>query len=253
MTALPLSQHPYHAEALQQIGVDARVIDGDGAQLVTIQRRLAGLGQITMASREPPWPSGARRLLRQVRLVNSDAGGLGHLGFAQVMTPATVAELDITGDWLTRARGKWRNRLTRAKRVRVKTHALGAGDSWLLDRCAQQARARGYRDLPPAYGLAFPKAQVFEARDGSTVIAAMVMLRHDPVATYHLGWCGADGRAQNAHRQVLAHAVDWLAGKGITRLDLGTVDTDAAPGLARFKLGTGARAVRLGGTWLRWR
>lgn len=253
MTALPLSQHPYHVEALQKIGADAQLIAQDGAQLVTLRRRLPGLGVISMASREPLWPQGARELLRKVRLVNADGGGLRSLGFVQLMTPATVAELDITGDWLSRARGKWRNRLTRAKPLRIKSHALGPGDAWLLERCAEQARARGYRDLPAAYALAFPSARVFEARLGSTVIAAMVMLIHAPVATYHLGWCGEDGRARDAHRQVLAHAVQWLSDAGITRVDLGTVDTDAAPGLARFKLGTGARAVRLGGTWLRWR
>jgi hypothetical protein len=43
-----------------------------------------------------------------------------------------------------------------------------------------------------------------------------------------------------------------LARRGITRLDLGTLDTEAAPGLARFKLGSGAAARALGGTWLWW-
>jgi hypothetical protein len=34
-------------------------------------------------------------------------------------------------------------------------------------------------------------------------------------------------------------------------LDLGTVDTENAPGLARFKIGSGAQIRSLGGTWLR--
>jgi hypothetical protein len=34
-------------------------------------------------------------------------------------------------------------------------------------------------------------------------------------------------------------------------LDLGTLDTQNAPGLARFKLGSGATAQLLGGTWAR--
>jgi hypothetical protein len=49
---------------------------------------------------------------------------------------------------------------------------------------------------------------------------------------------------------MLARAAEALAAEGLRWLDLGTVDTEAAPGLARFKLGTGARLRRLGATCL---
>ena len=42
----------------------------------------------------------------------------------------------------------------------------------------------------------------------------------------------------------------WLACAGVEMLDLGMIDTVNAPGLARFKLGSGAVAQSLGGTWL---
>jgi hypothetical protein len=45
-------------------------------------------------------------------------------------------------------------------------------------------------------------------------------------------------------------AADDLAARGHVRLDLGTVDTEAAPGLARFKLAVGATVHPLGGSWL---
>ena len=54
----------------------------------------------------------------------------------------------------------------------------------------------------------------------------------------------------NAHNLLLARAAKWFAGRGVRGLDLGTIDTVNAPGLARFKLGVGARAKKLGGTWL---
>ena len=50
---------------------------------------------------------------------------------------------------------------------------------------------------------------------------------------------------------LLMEAARRLAATGVTELDLGTIDTDASPGLARFKLGSGATVQRLGGTWLR--
>ena len=43
-----------------------------------------------------------------------------------------------------------------------------------------------------------------------------------------------------------------LARRGVTRVDLGQVDTDTQPGLARFKLGAGADCRSLGGTWANW-
>jgi hypothetical protein len=41
-----------------------------------------------------------------------------------------------------------------------------------------------------------------------------------------------------------------LWAEGVRWLDLGSVDTEKAPGLARFKLGTGAELKRLGATML---
>jgi hypothetical protein len=48
---------------------------------------------------------------------------------------------------------------------------------------------------------------------------------------------------------LLWQAAVWLAGQGTRTLDLGAVDTVSAAGVARFKLGTGATARPLGGTW----
>jgi hypothetical protein len=48
---------------------------------------------------------------------------------------------------------------------------------------------------------------------------------------------------------MLWHAALLLRGRGVTRIDLGPVDA-GNPGLAGFKLGTGARLVNLGPTGL---
>jgi hypothetical protein len=79
----------------------------------------------------------------------------------------------------------------------------------------------------------------------------MVFLRHGAAATYQIGWSGPRGRALRANNAPLINAARRLAAMGITQLDLGTVDTQNAPCLARFQLGSGTVAEQLGGIWLR--
>jgi hypothetical protein len=45
-------------------------------------------------------------------------------------------------------------------------------------------------------------------------------------------------------------AMTHFAGLGVRMLDLGLIDTERAAGLARFKLGAGARPLALGATSL---
>jgi lipid II:glycine glycyltransferase (peptidoglycan interpeptide bridge formation enzyme) len=94
-------------------------------------------------------------------------------------------------------------------------------------------------------------ARLFVASASEAPLAAMLFLRHGPIATYHIGWSGDSGRRCHAHALLLTHAADWLAQRGHALLDLGTVDTEAGAGLARFKIGAGAQVRALGGSWLR--
>ena len=79
----------------------------------------------------------------------------------------------------------------------------------------------------------------------------MLFLLHATVATHYLGWTSDRGRQLGAQHRMIITAADTFAGRGLNRLDLGTIDTENAPGLARFKIGTGATVRSLGGTWLR--
>mgnify|MGYP000091342633 CR=1 FL=1 len=56
----------------------------------------------------------------------------------------------------------------------------------------------------------------------------------------------------DAAETLALRALAWLAAKGLRPLDLGVLNAEGASGLARFKLGTGARVGRLGGTWVYW-
>ena len=87
-------------------------------------------------------------------------------------------------------------------------------------------------------------------RTGGTSVEQMLrpLTQKDPL----FGHTTAAGRAVSAHTLLLWQAADWLASKGHDRLDLGLINTEDAPGLARFKLGAGACARPLGGTWIWW-
>jgi lipid II:glycine glycyltransferase (peptidoglycan interpeptide bridge formation enzyme) len=83
-----------------------------------------------------------------------------------------------------------------------------------------------------------------------TLAAAMAFIVHGTTATYHLGWGSPAARAIGVHGVMLTQAAESLAYEGMRWLDLGSVDSQTAPGLARFKLGTGANLRRLGSTCL---
>lgn len=280
--AAPMQQHPRYGRALALCGAGVRrlaIADDDGAvigraQIVT--RRLGPLA-LSMIGRGPVWHGpqsggGQRAALRQIArevgpLVAIPAAQAAPMprgpGLVALMTPAHHAVLDLgPGPATLRAGlgGKWRNRLVRAEAdAVVVTRARDFG--WLLAAEAGQARARGYRALPARFTEAWVAAgddgagdssgyRLYEAHAGGALIAAMLFLTHRPWASYHIGWSGEAGRRRNAHGLILWRAITDLAAEGLAALDLGTVDTEAAPGLARFKIGTGARVAPLGPTLL---
>ena len=127
-------------------------------------------------------------------------------------------------------------------------------DHPLLALEAAQARERRYQNWPPALTSAFARAapdqtHLFTALLRGHTVAQMLFLTHGNRATYHIGHTGADGRRLHAHNLLMWQAMNALAARGITSLDLGIT---ATPAIDRFKRRTGAVAQPTGGTWLRW-
>ena len=264
---LPLQQHPQYSAALRQTGCAVREVRLPGAAPVQAISRFG----LTLASRGPIWraaqgPDDANILRRSgLHVINSEGHDLSALrsaGYRQMHTPNWVAELSLSGTAQARLaamKPKWRTTLRRAQeaRLRIKHERFDpCRHGWLLAADLAQQRSKGFRSLPhsvlQAYAEANPKdALVFVARQKKDPVAAMLFLLHGRVATYHLGWSGEAGRKSGAHHALLLQGCDHLATRGIARLDLGQVDTVNAPGLARFKLGTGADVRALGGSWLR--
>lgn len=284
--AAPMQQHARYGEASAALGAGPRHfhlrLGGDlaGTALVLI-RRWPLFGDFALLSRGPVWAAGVsaetraagtRALIRQLRTQvrgvmctpETDGGPdpLEDSDLLPMVTPGHVARLDLsTSCKARRARlhGKWRNRLVRAEAagLTVQQGALPADpDHWLLRQEAAQARARGYRRLPHAFTHAWTThggrdaTRLFTAHSSGTPVAGMLFLRHGASASYHIGWSGEEGRRLNAHTLLLWRAADWLAKKGHKQLELGTLDTEGTPGLARFKLGAGAEAIPLGATRL---
>lgn len=257
---MPLQQHPSFGAALKRLGTTVEQININGAAPTQVIRRFG----INFAPRGPIWnvenPDALRR--SPLRIINAEHPSdiYRRAGFRQLMTSAHVAELNLRGtDWLAQANGKWRNAWRKSQKSKLKLqHSIfDAGlHEWLLSEDLNQQRRKKYRALPHSIIRSYAKISpqdvlVFSAKKNREHVAAMVFLRHGSVATYHLGWTDPEGRTSNAHYALLMQAADFFSTKGVTRLDLGAVDTDNAPGLARFKIGCGAQVRLLGGTWLR--
>jgi hypothetical protein len=257
---LPLQQHPDFGTALEMIGANVRRINIKGAAPTQIIKRFG----IDFASRGPIWFTENPEALRQcpLRIINAEQPSeiYRKAGFRQLMTPAYVAELNLLDTaWLTSAHGKWRNswRKSQKSNLEIEHETFDAAlHEWVLIEDRLQQRRKKYRALSHsiihAYASISPRnVIVFSARKENKNVAAMLFLQHGQVATYHVGWSSVAGRETNAHYALLTSAADYFEKRGVTRLDLGTVDTENAPGLARFKIGSGAQIRALGGTWLR--
>lgn len=264
--ALPLQQHPQHASALRLMGRSvASIAIPNAAPLVAVRQ----FGQL-MTSRGPIWRHGTNNTqkadaLRQsgLRLINADTldnDALKTAGFRRLMTPAHVAELDLTGTPNTRVstmKPKWRNAWRASGPLHISEQRFDLHThTWVLQADLEQQRSKGFRGLPhqlvKAYATCDPKAvQVVIANEHDAPVAAMIFVMHKPVVTYHIGWTSSRGRSVCAHHQIITEAANRFSKRGFTRLDLGTVDTVNTPGLARFKIGCGAQVRALGGTWLR--
>ncbi len=283
--SVPMEQHGTHARVAASLGwtmrrfVRGSVARPDASALVRI-KRWPGLGHFAVLERGPVWSDEmdtAARLAAFARLMDrlrADYRGVmatpdriagqdpgGGPGWLTTVTPCHLASIPLArSEEELRAglHGKWRNRLVKAEAsgLKVTRDVMPAHQGhWLLRAEAMQRHQRRYAGASDAYTLAWlasgdKNAALYVARRGKTPVAAMLFLTHPPGASYHIGWSGPEGRSTHAHNLILWTAMVDFARSGHAFLDLDLVDTETAPGLARFKLGTGARVIPLGATRL---
>ena len=266
-----LAQSQEFARALRYRGQDPLILDQLSDTLV-LRRRILGRFDVAMVNRaridkplrllEILQEQGLRRT-PVILSPENPTPELAKLGAVPVMSPAQIARLDLTAPKEERRAGlhqKWRNRLKHAEsqslRVTRQNMPQDPGH-WLLQAEARQQGQRGYRNWPQDLTLAYVhenpgKAKLFQAFDGKEIVAAVLILCHGTSASYHISHSTDRGRALSAHNLLMWQAMTWLATKDYTELDLGLINTEDASGLARFKLGTGAKLHVLGGTWAYW-
>lgn len=265
-TSTALQQSEGFARALQAAGIAHQRL---GCGNLIVHRRF---GPLKVAMMTRPYAANGISLTEQIKasrlpgpliIAPEAATPLNQIGALPLVSPATLAVLDLhpdTDDLMAGLHGKWRNRLRHAQAQNLRVTRQNMPDQlthWLLDADAVQQGQRGYRGWPRSLTLAFARenrgdAKLFTALWGREPVAAVLVLRHGRTATYHIGHTRPSGRIASAHNLLIWNAITWAKSKGLTRFDLGTINTEDDPGLARFKLGTGAIPQRLGGTWLRW-
>jgi hypothetical protein len=249
MIAQAIQQSDTYLATLQAMGV---VAWRDETTDTVLLRR----GPVTLASRcGTNLPT-----QRGICVVNPDTSGrFQRTRFYQIMTAATVAELDLTTPMTPHQ--KWRNTLRKAQHgpLRVQHRPFDpVRDAWFLSANIAHQKQRKYKGMPHDVAVKWPTrdARMAIAFLRGTPVAAMLFLCHDVTVTYQIGWSGDVGRKHAAHHLLLYEAAERFANRGYARLDFGTVDSVNAPGLAQFKYRAGANFRALGGTWItlpKWR
>ena len=281
-TPASLQQDWSYGDALAAVGANVvRVVIEDVAGPLALAqfttRKIGMLVNVGLCSRGPVWlreASGKQR--RKVHRALKSALGLGWPrvtlqtpddeaplpGARRVVSGYSTVMLDLTRpleDLRAGFDGKWRNRLVAAEKSDLKVQQNGTKPAqyiWLLETEEGQRKARGYTATPASLVPEFVQAKgdrdsllILRADLGKQKAAAMLFLIHGCAATYHIGWNSEDGRKLGAHNLLLWSALDTLQQRGVTRLDLGGVETVKSAGLARFKLGTGGDLVTYAGTY----
>ena len=250
MEISPLQQSQNYAEILAANGVVTHRLPDDGTYVV--QR-----GPVVAATRhgqQTDLHALRRYSARRITVVNPETpapAALRSAGFRQMMTGSTVAQIDLSQS--IQPHPKWARSLRHAKDSAVVTQhrPFTPKDHWIFTKDAAHQKAKKFRNLPHFISRQWPKTQSHFALAllNGTPVAAMLFLAHGRVVSYQIGWADQAGRDCCAHHLLLSQARAIFADQGFLRLDLGTIDTVNAAGLARFKLRAGAAPRQLGGTW----
>jgi hypothetical protein len=253
-----LMQDRAFAAALRACGEDPVTLPSG---LTLLNRRILGLPMLMLPRTAPP-PDLVAQLaqtgLERRLLILSPERPAPMPRAVQVADPRVLLTVDLRESRMQRRAAlhqNWRNQLGQAETSALRIlHRPLTPDHPLLALDAVQSRTRRYRNWPTALTATFARiapqqTHVFTALLRGHPVAHMLFLTHGSRATYHIGHTTDTGRRHHAHNLLLWEAMNILAARGITALDLGPPTT---PRIDRFKRRAGAVAVPTGGTWLRW-
>lgn len=254
----PLMQDHSFAAALRSCGQSPEILPSG---LVLLRRRVAGIPLLMLPRAEPPADLTAQLAqagLQRLPLILSPERPCETPRSLRLMAPRSLFNVDLRAPKSERRaqlHQNWRHQLKQAENGPLRLlHRPLEPLHPLLTLAATHARRHRYATWPTALTAAFTRAapektHLFTALLRGHPVAYMLFLTHGDRATYHVGYNTDAGRGQRAHNLLMWEAMNVLAGRGITRLDLGPKTT---PEIDRFKRRTGAVAQPTGGTWLRW-
>jgi lipid II:glycine glycyltransferase (peptidoglycan interpeptide bridge formation enzyme) len=194
-------------------------------------------------------------------------------GRRQIYTGHSTNVLDLTKpeeELWGELSSKNRNKIRKAQKNNLKFTISDYRDdhmNFILGEELKQQKSVGYSGLPPDFTVLYGELSgqkskvikekvitVFAYKDNKTPhdlpIAGAVCLLHGNCATYHIGWNGSEGRKLQAMNHVLWQMIKKLKMMNIKYLDLGGLNTDKAPDIARFKLSFGGKLKSLSGSFL---
>ncbi len=146
----------------------------------------------------------------------------------KIAPPGLVAELDLRpaeSDLHAALNGKWRNRLSFARRSGVEIVRSSCFD-WILEREAENRARHKYRGPSAKFFLHWRDHVndwvLFQARNRGKSIAGALFFLHAGRASYQIGWSGEVGRRMNAQNLVLWQAIRHLRKRGCRRFGTGS-------------------------------
>ncbi|MGF7174641.1 lipid II:glycine glycyltransferase FemX [Azospirillum doebereinerae] len=206
----------------------------------------------------PRSPLSRASLLPELPATPETEALLARCGFRKSGPGYQTVWLDLTPDEEALKAGlarDWRKRLRLADRSGFVIDSDWKADNlpWLMKQEHDQAVVKGFRPMTGALAVRLRNAMVKGGRAGEgalmvtaldtvTPVACTLFFRHGSVATSQIGWASEAGRKTGAMRLVMWKGILALKRAGVRTLDLGGINPDA-PGLAEFKLGTGAQAT----------
>jgi hypothetical protein len=254
----PFQQSAVYAAAATSCGARLRWLDLGCGRALAAER-----GLIRLVLRGPVWDGEVamdeqRRAIRRLArwpgltLVTPELLVRG-VGLVPLISPMHHVIWDLSGDLRAGMDRRWRSHLSVASRGghEFEQDRPGAVDRLLAAEAPQRLQRR-YQTLPAVFtrAVTVDALRLWEWRHDGAIAAAMCFIVHGATASYHLAWAAPAARERAIHPLMLTRAAEALREEGVRWLDLGSVDTERAPGLARFKLGTGADLKRLGPTLL---
>ena len=246
-------------QALRALGQSVARIDGQ----LFISCRFPILGPVGYCAKPAHIPaailSGASPQGMAHVLINAatpaQGATLARAGFLRLAKPRHSLSVPLTqntAEMVARLHPKWRaarkTALQRGAVARIRPFYTPR-DGWLLAAEAAQRKRNHYDGIALALvaEIGRSKAQtLLYICERMSRQAALVFSLSEHEAAYHIGWRSADC-PYGSHQMLLFAAMEYAA-KRAQHFDLGLSEADSL-GLARFKRGTGATLLPLGGTW----